>query len=54
MTWKKISTCLSGEKQRRCPFLGFTLADREEFIAAVRAIERVLRKKDAQGSKKVG
>lgn len=53
MTWKKISTCLSGKKQRRCPFLGFTLADREEFIVAVRAIEGVLRKKIPKGAEKV-
>jgi len=44
MTWKKFSKCIGDKHQKRCPFLGYVLADKEEFIAAVKAIENSLRR----------
>ncbi|MBA7492904.1 hypothetical protein ES702_03457 [subsurface metagenome] len=44
MTWKKLSKCIGDKHPKHCPFFGYVLADKEEFIAAVKAIENSLRR----------
>ena len=48
MTRKKFSKCIGEERQKRCPFFGYVLADKEEFIAAVKAIENSLKEKETR------
>lgn len=48
MTWKKFSKCIGEKQQKRCPFFAYVLADKEEFIAAVKAIENIPAKNKRQ------
>jgi len=40
MTREKVTTCFGGEKQKRCPFFGFVMVDKEDFVRAVKAIKK--------------